>query len=179
LHQPRDRGGEKESLGERLPSSSKDGLLYLKKKKWKTKRKRRESLLTAIREREERGREFWAIGSLLASASMKEDAGKEKWESSCKTENKEREREKGETKRVSWREFERIEMCNWRKGLGSLYSELDGPDHSKMIVSNGWDEDSGRFGIKNRILDDSVHEFVSAESRSIYLNSVSIDLFEQ
>jgi len=51
--------------------------------------------------------------------------------------------------------------------LGSLYSEMDGPDHSKMIVSNGWDEDSGRFGIKNRILDDSVHESISVESRSI------------
>jgi hypothetical protein len=63
--------------------------------------------------------------------------------------------------------------------VGSLYSEMDGPDHSKMIVSNGWDEDLGRFGNKNRILDDSVHESVFCRksidrflSRSIYLNSV-------
>jgi hypothetical protein len=31
-------------------------------------------------------------------------------------------------------------MCDQRRGLGSLYSEMDGLDHSKMIVSNGWDE---------------------------------------
>jgi hypothetical protein len=67
--------------------------------------------------------------------------------------------------------------------VGSLYSEMDGPDHSKMIESNGWDEDLGRFGNKNQILDDSMHEFVFYRklierflSRSIYLNSVLIDL---
>jgi hypothetical protein len=58
------------------------------------------------------------------------------------------------------REFERNEICDQRKGLGSLYSEMDGPDHSKMIVSNDWDEDLGRFGIKNRIPGDLVHESV-------------------
>jgi hypothetical protein len=31
--------------------------------------------------------------------------------------------------------------------MGSLYSEMDGPNHSKVIVSNGWDEDSDRFYI--------------------------------
>jgi hypothetical protein len=30
--------------------------------------------------------------------------------------------------------------------MGSLYSEMDDPDHFKMIVSNGWDGDLGRFG---------------------------------
>jgi len=44
--------------------------------------------------------------------------------------------------------------------VGSLYSEMDGPDHFKMIVSNGWNKDLGRFGIKNRISGDSVHELV-------------------
>jgi hypothetical protein len=68
--------------------------------------------------------------------------------------------------------------------VGSLYSEMDGPDHSKMIISNGWDEDSGRFGIKNRISGDLVHESVFYRksidrflSRSIYLNSMLIDRF--
>jgi hypothetical protein len=68
------------------------------------------------------------------------------------------------------REFEKIEMCNRRRGLGSLYSEMDGPDHSKMIVSNSWEEDSVRFGIKNRISGDSMLE-------SIFCRK-SIDLFE-
>jgi hypothetical protein len=73
--------------------------------------------------------------------------------------------------------------CDQRNGLGSLYSEMDGPDQPITIVSNGWDEDLERFGIKYRISGDSVHESVSAEksidrflSRSIYFNSVSIDL---
>jgi hypothetical protein len=77
-----------------------------------------------------------------------------------------------------------IEICDQMRGLGSLYSELDGPDHSKMIVSNGWDEDSGRFGTKNRISCDLVHESVFCRksidrfiSQTIYLNSRSIDLF--
>jgi hypothetical protein len=38
---------------------------------------------------------------------------------------------------------------------------------SKTITSNGWGEDLGRFGIKYQIFGDSVHESVSAESRSI------------
>jgi len=32
--------------------------------------------------------------------------------------------------------------------MGSIYTEMDGQDHSKMIASNGWDEDSDRFCIK-------------------------------
>jgi hypothetical protein len=63
---------------------------------------------------------------------------------------------------------------------------MDGPDQPKTIVSNGWDEDLGRFGIKYQISGDSVHESVSAEKsidllqqfvdRSIFM---SIDLLEQ
>jgi hypothetical protein len=52
---------------------------------------------------------------------------------------------------------------------------MDGPDHSKMIVSNGWGEDLGRFCNKNRILDDSVYESVSTESRLIDFFGGSID----
>jgi hypothetical protein len=44
---------------------------------------------------------------------------------------------------------------------------MDGQDCSKTITSNGWGEDLGRFGIKYQIFGDSVHESVSAESRSI------------
>jgi len=44
--------------------------------------------------------------------------------------------------------------------VGSLYSEMDGLDHYKIIVSKGWDEDSVRFGIKIWISGDSVHEYV-------------------
>jgi hypothetical protein len=66
------------------------------------------------------------------------------------------------------REFwERNEMCDQRKGLGSFYREMDGQDCSKTIASNGWGKYLGRFDIKNRIFGDSVHEFVSAKSRSI------------
>jgi hypothetical protein len=59
--------------------------------------------------------------------------------------------------------------CDERKGLGSLYSGMGGQDCSKTIISNGWEEDLGRFGIKNQIFEDSVHESVSVESRSIDL----------
>lgn len=45
-------------------------------------------------------------------------------------------------------------------GLGSFYSEMDGQDCSKTIASNGWGEDLGKFGIKNQISRDSVHESI-------------------
>jgi hypothetical protein len=51
---------------------------------------------------------------------------------------------------------------------------MDGPDQPKTIVSNGWDEDLGRFGIKYRISGDSVHESVSAE-KSINLLQQYVD----
>jgi hypothetical protein len=31
--------------------------------------------------------------------------------------------------------------------MGSLYGEMDGSYHSKVIISNGWEEDSNRFCI--------------------------------
>jgi hypothetical protein len=52
---------------------------------------------------------------------------------------------------------------------------MDGQDCSKTIVSNGWGEDLGRFGIKNRIFKDLVHESVFTESRSINFFGGSID----
>jgi hypothetical protein len=58
-------------------------------------------------------------------------------------------------------------MCDQRKGLGSIYTEMDGQDCPKTIISNSWEEDLGRFGTKNRIFGDLVHEFVSCRSRSI------------
>jgi predicted 3-demethylubiquinone-9 3-methyltransferase (glyoxalase superfamily) len=82
----------------------------------------------------------------------------------------------GESLREFW---ERNELCDQRKGLGSFYSEMDGQDCSKTITSNGWGEDLGRFGIKYQIFGDSVHESVSAESRSIaFLHYEIIDLIE-
>jgi len=66
-------------------------------------------------------------------------------------------------------------MCDQRKGLGSIYTETDGQDCSKTIVSNGYDEDLERFGIKNWIFEDSVHESVSCRSRSIDFFGGSID----
>jgi len=49
-----------------------------------------------------------------------------------------KQREKDRRNQESFlREFERNQMCDQRRGLGSSYSEMDGPDHSKMTVSNG------------------------------------------
>jgi len=59
--------------------------------------------------------------------------------------------------------------------LGSFYSEMGSQDCSKTIASNGWGEDLERFCNKNQILDDSMHESVSAESRSIDFFGGSID----
>jgi hypothetical protein len=57
--------------------------------------------------------------------------------------------------------------------MGSLYSEMDGLDHSKVIVSNGWDEDS------DRISGDSMHEFIFCRKSIDRSISMSIDVFEQ
>jgi hypothetical protein len=67
------------------------------------------------------------------------------------------------------REFwERNEMCDQRKGLGSFYSEMNGQDCSKTIASNGWGEDLGRFGIKYQFSEIRCMNLFSAESRSIH-----------
>jgi hypothetical protein len=67
-------------------------------------------------------------------------------------------------------------MCDQMKGLGFIYTETDGQDCSKMIVSNGYKEDLRRFGIKNRIFRDLVHESVYCKSRSIEFFGGSIDI---
>jgi hypothetical protein len=67
----------------------------------KEKEKRKDYLLAANREREERGREFWATGSLLTTASMEEDAEKERSMRELLQNRKHREKERWETKRVS------------------------------------------------------------------------------
>jgi hypothetical protein len=61
----------------------------------------------------------------------------------CWTQNWKRERGKiwerlGEKLREFW---ERNEMYNWRNGLGSFYSEMNGQDCSKTTASNDWGED--------------------------------------
>jgi len=53
------------------------------------------------------------------------------------------------------REIERDLGENWEegwawrvKGVGSIYTEMDGQDRSKTIASDGCDKDSDRFCIK-------------------------------
>jgi len=84
----------------------------------------------------------------------------------------EREREREREKR-NLREIGReIEMCNWRNGLGSFYSEMDGQDCSKTIASNGWGEDLGRFGawicFLQKVDRSTFMSIDLLESRSIY-----------
>jgi len=89
----------------------------------------------------------------------------------CWTQNWERERQ---TDRI-WERFGENWSMNWTWGLGSIYTKTNGQDCSKTIASNGWGEDLGRFGIKNRIFRDLVHEYVSCRSRSIDFFGGSID----
>jgi hypothetical protein len=43
--------------------------------------------------------------------------------------------------REFWERIEKYEVCDQRKRLGFVYSEIDGQDCSKKIVFNDWEED--------------------------------------